>query len=97
MTGDLSFFVNAESAKTPRELWRQLSSGDTAGWPMLEHCRQLDVGAAVMFTLPHPDGSSIESSGRIVEVVPDQRVNLVQETPWSGHIRIDLKPIDGGI
>jgi branched-chain amino acid transport system substrate-binding protein len=96
VTGDLSFFVNAESAKTPRELWRQLSSGDTAGWPMLEHCRQLDVGAAVMFTLPHPDGSSIESSGRIVEVVPDQRVNLVQETPWSGNIRIDLKPIEGG-
>ncbi len=96
MAGDLSFFVNAESEKTPSELWRQLSSGNTSGWPILEHCLQLEVGAAVMFNIPHPDGSTIESSGRIVEVLEEQRVILVQETPWSGHIRVDLKPIENG-
>ena len=96
MTGDLSFFVSAESAKTPSELWNQLSGGNTAGWPILKHCRNLEVGAAVMFTIPHPDGSTIESSGRIVEVLNEQLVNIAQETPWSGRIRVDLKPIAGG-
>ena len=96
MPGDLSFFVNAESAKLPSELWNELSSGDTCGWPILKHCLNLDVGAAVMFSIPHPDGSTIESSGRIIEVVKHQRVSIAQETPWSGHIRMDLKPIEGG-
>ena len=96
MTGDLSFFVHADATKTPAALWRQLASGNTAGWPVLEHCQRLTVGSAVMFSIAHPDGSTIESSGRIVAVIDEQRVDVAQETPWSGRIRIDLKPIEQG-
>jgi branched-chain amino acid transport system substrate-binding protein len=94
--GDLSFFVNAESTKVPSELWSELSSGHTCGWPILKYCLNLEVGSAVMFSIPHPDGSTIESSGRIIEAVKNQSVSIAQETPWSGHIRMDLKRIEGG-
>ena len=96
MAGDLSFFVTAESTKTPSELWHQLASGDTSGWPILRHCLKLEVGAAVMFNIPHPNGSTIDSSGRIVEVFKDELVNVAQETPWSGQISIALKPVAAG-
>jgi len=97
MAGELSFFVHADSAKTPGELWEQLAAGDTTGWPVLRNCRRLVVGEAVMFDIAHPEGSAIQSSGRIVNVVTAQRVDLVQETPWGGRIRIDLNHTsDGG-
>lgn len=96
MAADLSFFVHAESAKSAPELWGQLASGDTSGWPVLSHCRRLQVGEAVMFNIAHPDGSSIPSTGRIVSVRNGQRVDLVQETPWGGRIRLDLTPLAVG-
>jgi urea transport system substrate-binding protein len=96
MSRELVFFVRAESSSSPAELWSRLAAGDTSGWPVLRDCRQLVVGAPILFDIAHPGGTAIRSSGRVVAIVEGERIDVAQETPWSGRIRLELAPLPTG-
>ncbi|UZX02887.1 ABC transporter substrate-binding protein [Arthrobacter sp. CDRTa11] len=93
---DLSFFVRASSTLPPERLWANLSEGSASAWPVLEHCGRLRVGETVIFSLPHPDGSAVISSGRIARIQPGRRITVHQETPWTGQIQFSLQAKEAG-
>lgn len=94
--GDISFFVNRRSLSAAESLWNSLKSGSTNGWPLLRECRTLGIGEPVLFTLPHPDGGSIEASGRIVGLEVGKSITIAQESPWQGRTRLTVVQRDDG-
>ncbi len=94
--GDISFSVQRASTSSPEMLWTSLKAGATSGWPILRECRELAVGNPVLFTLPHPDGGEIDSSGRIVRIEPGRSIRIAQESPWEGSTKLTLTGDDTG-
>jgi len=89
--GDVSFFLSRRLETSSTRLWELLEEGGATSWPLLERLERPEVGQPVRFTLPHPQGGTLQATGRVSAVSPGTSIALAQETPWRGKIRFSLR------
>ncbi|WP_454851312.1 ABC transporter substrate-binding protein [Promicromonospora soli] len=94
--GEVSFRIRRTTPLDPSELWERLERGSTSGWPLLDECRRLTLGAPLRFTLAAPDATTVTATGRIVAIEPGKALTIAQETPWQGRVRLEVGAGDGG-
>lgn len=94
--GDISFQIKRHAPVSPQGLWAGLVNGNICGWPMLEECKRLEIGAPLRFRLRTPDGKNILAVGRIVSIHDGESLTIAQESPWQGRVKLQLSPAETG-
>ena len=94
--GEVSFRIRRTTPLDPSELWERLEQGSASGWPLLDECRRLTLGAPLRFTLAAPDATTVAATGRIVAIEPGKALTIAQETPWQGRVRVEVSAANGG-
>lgn len=92
---NLSFAKERRLPQSPATLWREIVHGSSELWPVGLGGAS-SVGDVVRFLLVQGTQDPVHATGRILRLVPFERIELQQESPWSSRIVIKLVPDGAG-
>ncbi|MEM8904297.1 MAG: substrate-binding protein [Actinomycetota bacterium] len=96
--GELVLNSEVHLPASPGEVFSQFGSGDpAAGWLFGAETSSVQAGSLIRLTIPLAGLTGMEGTARILATTPFRRIDLVHESPWSGHVSCRFRPDpDGG-
>lgn len=91
------FSSDIRLALPPAALFERFGRGDESlGWLFGAQVGKLRRGSLVRLAVPLGGIDPVDGVARILKVIPNRRIELVHEAPWSGRVSCRFEPSDGG-
>lgn len=95
--GELIFNNEIHLAVAPWEAFSRFGTGDPAdGWLFGSETANVRAGSLVRLAIPFGGLAGLEGTARILSVTPFRRIDLVNESPWSGRVACLFAPDHSG-